>query len=130
MKIKKEAKREAKQLFRLCLVNGVLDEHRVRRVAQQVVAAGRRDRPAILSHFGRLVKLELTRHTATIESATPLSADVQAAIETGLRSRYGPGITAVFIHRPALIGGMRIQVGSDVYDGSVRAGLAALEKTF
>lgn len=130
MKIKKEAKREAKQLFRLCLVNGVLDEHRVRRVAQQVVAAGGRDRPAILSHFGRLVKLELTRHTATIESAIPLSADVQAAIETGLRRRYGLGITAAFLHRPALIGGMRIQVGSDVYDGSVRAGLAALEKTF
>jgi F0F1-type ATP synthase delta subunit len=29
-----------------------------------------------------------------------------------------------------LIGGVRIQVGSDVYDGSVRAGLAALEKSF
>ena len=36
----------------------------------------------------------------------------------------------IFGHRPALIGGMRIQVGSDVYDGSVRAGLAALEKKF
>ena len=30
----------------------------------------------------------------------------------------------------ALIGGLRIRVGSDVYDGSVRAGLAALEKHF
>jgi F0F1-type ATP synthase delta subunit len=28
-----------------------------------------------------------------------------------------------------LIGGMRIQVGSDVFDGSVRAGLSALEKS-
>ncbi len=130
MKIKKRARREAKQLFRMCLVNGMLDENRVRHVVQQVVAAGQRDCPAILSHFGRLVKLDLTRHTAIIESATPLPADLQASIEAGLTRRYGPGLTTGFAHRPALIGGMRIQVGSDVYDGSVRAGLAALEKSF
>ncbi len=130
MKIKKQTKREAKQLFRLCRVNGLLDEGRVRRVVEQIVAAGRRDCPAILSHLGRLVKLDLARHTATIESATPLPADLQAAVEDGLMRRYGPGLTTAFAHRPALIGGMRIQVGSDVYDGSVRAGLAALEKSF
>jgi F-type H+-transporting ATPase subunit delta len=130
MKINKQAKREAKQLFRACLVNGLLDEDRVRHVVQQVVAAGRRHCPAILSHFGRMLKLDLARHTAAIESATPVPADLQAAIEAGLSRRYGPGLTTAFAHRPELIGGMRIQVGSDVYDGSVRAGLAALEKTF
>ena len=128
MKINKRAKREAKQLFRLCLVNGLLDESRVGRVVQFVVAAGHRDCPAILSHFGRLVKLDLARHTATIESATPLSADLQAAVEAGLARRYGPGLTAAFAQRPALIGGMRIQVGCDVYDGSVQGRLTALEK--
>ena len=130
MKISKRAKREAKQLFRLCLTNGVLDENRVRQVVQHLVAAGRRECPAILSHFVRLVKLDLARHTATIESATPLPADFQAAIEAGLTRRYGRGLATAFAHRPALIGGMRIQVGSDVYDGSVRAGLAALERSF
>ena len=59
-----------------------------------------------------------------------MPADLQAAIEAGLTRRYGPGLTTAFADRPALIGGMRIQVGSDVYDGSVRAGLAALEKEF
>ena len=130
MKISNRTKREAKQLFRACLVNGLLDENRVRQVVQHVVAAGRRDCPAILSHFGRLVKLDRARHTATVESATPLPADLLAAIEAGLARRYGPGLTTAFAHRPALIGGMRIQVGSDVYDGSVRAGLAALENSF
>ena len=130
MKINKKAKREAKQLFRLCLVNSLLDEDRVRHVMQHVVAAGRRNCPAILSHFGRLVKLDLARRTATIESAAPLPADLEAAVAAGLLRRYGPGLTTAFAHRPALIGGMRIQVGSDVYDGSVRAGLAALERTF
>lgn len=128
MKISKRAKREAKQLFRMCLVNGVLDENRVRNIMQQVVAAGHRDCPAILSHFGRLVKLDLARRMATIESATPLPADLQAAIGAGLSHRYGPDLTTAFAHRPALIGGMRIQVGSDVYDGSVQGRLAALER--
>ncbi len=130
MKVNKQAKREAKQLFRSCLVNGLLDENRVRHVVQRVAAAGHRGWLAILSHFGRLLKLDLARHTATIESAIPLPTDLQAAIEAGLTRRYGPGLTTAFAHRPELIGGMRIQVGSDVYDGSVRAGLAALEKTF
>jgi F-type H+-transporting ATPase subunit delta len=130
MRIHKKAKRDARQLFRYCLVNGLLDENRVRDVVQHVVAAGHRDCPAILSHFRRLVKLDLARHTATVESAAPLPTDLQAAIEAGLGRRYGPGLSTAFAHRPALIGGMRIQVGSDLYDGSVRAGLAALEKSF
>jgi len=130
MKINKRARREAKELFRLCLVNRALDETRVRHVVQRLVTAGRRDCPAILSHFARLVKLDLARHTATVESATPLPADLRAAIQVGLTHRYGPRLATTFAYRPALIGGMRIQVGSDVYDGSVRAGLAALEKSF
>jgi F-type H+-transporting ATPase subunit delta len=130
MRIHKKARRDARQLFRYCLVNGLLDENRVRDVVQHVVAAGHHDCPAILSHFRRLVKLDLARHTAAVESAAPLPTDLQAAIEAGLGRRYGPGLSTAFAHRPALIGGMRIQVGSDVYDGSVRAGLAALEKSF
>ena len=129
MRINRRAKRDARQLFRLCLVNGVLDESRVRHVAQRVVAAGRGDGRAIMWHFRRLVKLDLARHTATIESATRLPADLRAVIEAGLTRRYGPGLTTAFAHSPALIGGMRVQVGSDVYDGSVRAGLAALEQS-
>jgi F-type H+-transporting ATPase subunit delta len=129
MKISRRTKREARRLFRLCLVNGMLQEPRVRHVVQQVVAAGRGDGRAILAHFRRLVRLELAQHTATVESATRLPATLEASIETGLRRRYGPGLTTAFAQTPALIGGMRIQVGSDVFDGSVRAGLAALEKS-
>lgn len=130
MKITRRARRDARDLFRLCLLNGVLDANRTRQVVQRVVDAGRHDAPAILSHFRRLVRLHLARHTAIIESVTPLPADVRAAVETDLTRRYGPGLTTTFAHRPALIGGMRIQVGSDVYDGSVRARLAALERRF
>ena len=130
MKTTKQARRAATQLFRLCLVNGSLDEGRVRQVVQRVIEGKRRGYLALLSFFQRLVKLECARHTAEVESAVPLPADLRATVEAGLQSAYGLRINILFAHRPELIGGMRIKVGSDVYDGSVRSGLAALETTF
>jgi F-type H+-transporting ATPase subunit delta len=59
-----------------------------------------------------------------------LPGDLRDAIGSSLARKYGPGLVTNFVHRPALIGGMRIQVGSDVYDGSVVARLAALERRF
>jgi F-type H+-transporting ATPase subunit delta len=95
-----------------------------------MIESKRRAALALLSHFRRLVKLEYARHTAEVESAMPLPSDLRASIQAGLARVYGPGISSSFAHNPGLIGGMRIKVGSDVYDGSVRARLAALEKNF
>jgi F-type H+-transporting ATPase subunit delta len=130
MKISKKAKREAKQLYRFCVLNGLLDENRARQVSQRIVATSERDCLAILTHFLRLIKLDCAQHAATIESATLLPADLQTIVQTELAHRYGRGFTTEFGQRPELIGGMRIQVGCDVYDGSVRAGLEALKRSF
>ena len=85
---------------------------------------------AVLSHFERLVRLELARRTARIESAVPLAQDLKANLEAALTRAYGPGLNVSYAENRNLIGGMRIQVGSDVYDGSVQARLAALEASF
>jgi len=126
----KQTKREAKQLFRLCLVNGRVDEGRVRQVVQSVLQSKRRGYLALLGYFQRLLKLDYAQRTAEIESAVPLPTDLRARVQAGIEGVYGRGISASFVHNPALIGGMRIQVGSDVYDGSVRSGLGALERSF
>jgi F-type H+-transporting ATPase subunit delta len=126
----KQAEHAARQLFHLCRVQGLLDESRVRQVVRLVAAAGYRDCPAILAHFVRLVRLDLAQHAATIESAAPMSADMQAAVEAGLTRRCRTALITEFIHTPSLIGGMRIRVGWDVLDSSVRAGLEALERGF
>lgn len=130
MKVKKQSRLEAKRLYRFCLVNGLLDENRVRQVAQRVVAAKDREGPAILSHFLRLVKLDHAAHTAIVESATALPAELQSTITNGLKRRYGAALVAEFSQRAELIGGVRVQVGCDVYDGSVRAKLAELARSF
>jgi F-type H+-transporting ATPase subunit delta len=126
----KQAWRDAKQLFRVCLVDGLLDEGRVHEVVRRVAESRNRNRFKCLSYFLRLVKLDRARHTATIENATLLSADRQASIQAGLSHAYGPGLNATFTHNPELIGGMRIKVGSDVYDSSVKARLIAIQASF
>jgi F-type H+-transporting ATPase subunit delta len=130
MKTTKQVMREARQLFRVCLVDGRLDEDRARVVVQRIIQSRHRGYLTLLGHFKRLLKLQYDRFTARVESALPLPADLQATVRAELTGVYGPGITTLFARNPALIGGMRIQVGSDVYDGSVRSGLATLEKSF
>ena len=127
MKISKQARRDAKQLFRSCRVNGVLDEAKVRRVVQQVIASKPRGYIPILTHFQRLLKLDFDRRTARVESPVPLADPQQAAIKANLAHRYGEGLIFAFTQNPGLIGGLRVQIGSDVFDGSVEARLAALE---
>ena len=129
VKISKQARRDAKELFRACRVNGLLDEDKVRQVVQKVIAAKPRGYFAILNHFQRLLKLDIDRRTARVESPVPLAEPQQASIRTNLTRRYGDGLIFDFTQNPGLIGGLRVQVGSDVFDGSVEARLAALEAT-
>jgi F-type H+-transporting ATPase subunit delta len=109
------------------VVDGLLDESRARLVVQYIVGARRRGTIGILSHFQRLVRMDLDRHTAHVESAVALPEDLRAAVEAGVTQVFGPGVTADFTQNAGLIGGMRLRVGSQVYDGSVRGRLAAIE---
>ncbi len=130
MKETQQVKRDAKQLFRLCLVNGLLDENRVDQVVQRVIETGYRNRFKVLAEFRRWVRLDRTQHMATVESATPLSAEFQASLRAKLLQIYGESLSVAFAVDPTLIGGIRIAARDDVYDGSVRARLAALKTAF
>jgi F-type H+-transporting ATPase subunit delta len=130
VKISKQARREAKQLFRSCMADSLLDDGRVRQVLQQIVATRPRGYFAILSHFQRLVKLDVARRAVRVESAAPLPQPLQADIRQNLARTYGAGLDFSFVQNPALIGGVRVNVGSDVYDGSVAARLNTLAESF
>jgi F-type H+-transporting ATPase subunit delta len=127
MKATRATKRAARQLFRLSLVDHRVDERRARQIAQQIAGSRRRGAIAVLSEFRRMVRLDRDRHSATVESATSLADGLRDDVRAGLARVYGPGLETSFVEDAGLIGGMRIRVGSDVYDGSVRARLAAIE---
>jgi len=130
MKISKQALRETRQLFRSCQVNGLLDEARVRQAVALLLVKKTRGYVEILARLHRLVKLDVERHTARVESAAPLAADQQAQVAARLQKIYGAGLNLSFTQNAALLGGLRIQVGSDLYDGSVKTKLEMLEQNF
>jgi F-type H+-transporting ATPase subunit delta len=130
MKTSKQAQRSARELFRSCQVNGLLDEDRVRQVVALVLARKPRGCLEVLSRLQRLVKLDLEKRAARVESTTPLSPDLKAKVTKQLKKIYGAGMSISFDRNPALIGGLRIQAGSDLYDGSVKTKLAQLAASF
>jgi len=130
MKISKQALREARQLFRCCQVNGVLDEARVRRAVALLVEKKPRGYVEILSRLHRLVRLDVAARTATVEGAVEISPAQLAEVKNNLEKRYGAGLSVTPVVNPSLIGGLRIQVGSDLYDGSVKTRLDKLANSF
>ena len=130
MKISKQALRETRQLFRGCQVNGRLDEARVRQAVALLLEKKPRGYVEILARLHRLVRLDVERRTARVESATPLPADQQAQVAAQLQKIYGTGLDLSFTQNAALLGGLRIQVGSDLYDGSVKNRLEKLAQSF
>jgi F-type H+-transporting ATPase subunit delta len=128
MAAKKRFRRLARQLFNLCLVDGKLAPDRVRQVARRLADRSERNSLAVLSEFQRLVRLNRAQHTALVESAAPLTDDVRRDVEAQLARLHGSDLEISFALNPILIGGMRIKVGSNVYDGTVRGRLNALEQ--
>jgi len=127
MKSSKQTRRDGRDLFNACRVNGVLDEQKVRDAVRAVLSQKPRGYLQILSQFQRLVKLDLDRRTARVENAVETSPELMRTIETQLARQYGPGLNITWWVNPALIGGIKIRVGSDIYDGSVAGRLAALQ---
>ena len=127
MKISKQAKRDAKSLFKACVAEGVLNDDRARQAVTQVLASKPRGYQAILQQFQRLLKLDIDRRTAKVESAVALTSEQQMSVQGSLENKYGAGLNLNFTVNSALIGGLRVQIGSDVYDGSVQGRLAQLK---
>lgn len=127
MKISKEVRRSSRQLFKACFNNGSLDEGRVRQVVAKVAEAKPRSYIAILNSFSGLVKVEIDRQCAQVESAALLTPELQLQLKQSLSAKYGRELSLDFQIRPELLGGIRVRVGSDVWDGSVKARLESLK---
>jgi F-type H+-transporting ATPase subunit delta len=79
--------------------------------------------PEIAAQFNALVKSRSGTSDATIESAFPIDAGQLPQVLAALEKRFGRKLNASVVVDPALIGGIRVVVGDEVLDTSVRARL-------
>ena len=130
MKGTKQSRRLAKQLFKSCQVDGRLDANRVRKTVKILIEQKPRGYFGILQHIQRLVKLDEANRTDRVESAVALGRAQQQDVRNSLNRLKGGNVTVEFATNPGLIGGMRVKIGDDVFDGSVKTRLTALSDNF
>lgn len=130
MKFPKSSITLGRQLYRASFVDGLLDPAKVKSFAVKLVTEKPRHYIPTLRYLQKLIRLELQSRHVLVESATPLDAAQQHSLLSTLSVNYGDNLTSEFKVNPDLIGGVRVHVGSDVYDGSVRGRLARLKSTF
>ena len=128
MKVKKETRQLARALLRASFTDGQLDKGRISSLVQSLITKKPRDYINVLEDYKRLLRLEVEKRHARIESASELDSHASSKIVANLKKKYGSDLTVEFVLNPALLGGVRIRVGSDVWDGSVRNRLQRLEQ--
>jgi F-type H+-transporting ATPase subunit delta len=130
MKIDRHSRQIAKRYFLACrTADGAVDENNVREIVQLLVDQKPRNYLPILTHLYRLIELALDENTVRAESATPL-ADKGASVFASLAERYGPASRTSYEENPALLGGLRIRRGNNIWDGSLSGRLSRLEQAF
>ncbi len=130
MKISKDASRIAHRIYRLCAPDGKLDEEKIRFSFNQIAEKKPRAYREILHALLRLVRLDEESRNVTIESAVELDSESRTRIEKNLTDQYGEGLRFTYQINPDLLGGTRIRVGNDVWDGSVQSRLNRLANAF
>lgn len=130
MKSRKEVQRIAKKLFVATMTNRGVDVG----VAKQIIAKFSQLKPrgyqALLDAYMRLIRLEVQENRAIVESFASLDEPVKGQITADLRKKYGAQISPEFTTNQALLGGMKVRIGSDVWDGSIKNRLERLSEKF
>jgi F-type H+-transporting ATPase subunit delta len=127
MKLNKEIRRLSRKMLQASFTDGQLDPGRIASLVDSLVTQKARNYIDVLKNYKRLLRLELEKRHATIETASEMDPAIRSGIVSNLKSKYGDDLTTEFHVDPQLLGGMRIRVGNDVWDGSVRNRLQRLQ---
>ena len=127
MKLNKEIRQLSRKMLQASFTDGQLDPGRIASLIDSLVTQKPRNCINVLKNYKRLLRFELEKRHATIETASEVDPAIRSEIEANLKGKYGNDLSTEFQVDPQLLGGMRIRVGSDVWDGSVRNRLERLQ---
>ncbi|MFC4394596.1 MULTISPECIES: F0F1 ATP synthase subunit delta [Micrococcaceae] len=122
-----QASAAAKSALAEKLVPGVSEEAKV--LITQAVSQPRGIKPTrLVERFAELAAKRQQRWIATVSVTRPLSQTQLARLQAGLNNLYGRELKVNINVDPALIGGIRVQVGDEVLDASVLTRLGELQR--
>jgi F-type H+-transporting ATPase subunit delta len=128
LKTNKEIRRLSREMLRASFTDGQLDPGRIASLVESLIARKPRNYIAVLKNYRRLLRLEVEKRRARVEIASELDSEAGSKLVANLKKKYGNDLAIEFVVNPQLLGGMRIQVGSDVWDGTVRGRLEHLQQ--
>ncbi|HYS95280.1 MAG TPA: F0F1 ATP synthase subunit delta, partial [Chthoniobacterales bacterium] len=128
MKINKEIRQLGREMLRASFTDGQLDPGKIASLVQSLITRRPRRFMDVLQYYKRLLRLEIEKRHARIEGATQLAPEAAVDIVARLKRKYGEDLTTEFIVDPTLLGGVRVRVGSDVWDGTLRNRLERLQQ--
>ncbi len=128
MKINKEIRQLSREMLRASFTDGQLDSGRIASLVDSLIARKPRNYIDVLKNYRRLLRLEVEKRRARIETASDVDREATSKVIENLKKKYGDDLTTEFVVNPQLLGGMRIRVGSDVWDGTVRNRLERLQQ--
>ena len=126
MSANKKAQQLARQLFKLSLVDGQVSADRVTGVLGYLEKIQPAHPLAVLKVYQRFITTELAKSQAVVEHAGAVSDTILQTIAASMTKKYGRTITASSHANPALLAGLRVRVGDDVYESSVSGQLNVL----
>jgi F-type H+-transporting ATPase subunit delta len=109
------------------LVPGVSEEAKVL-ITQAVTQPRGIKATRLVERFAELAAKRQQRWIATVSVTRPLTPTQLARLQAGLNAMYGRDLKVNVNVDPALIGGIRVQVGDEVLDASVLTRLGELER--
>jgi F-type H+-transporting ATPase subunit delta len=128
MKLNKEIRQLSRGMLRASFTDGQIDRGKIAALVQSLVTKKPRRYIDVLQHYKRLLRLEIEKRHARIESAVKLDSHGSTQIVERLKRKYGNDLTTDFTVNPTLLGGVRVRVGSDVWDGTLRNRLERLQQ--
>ena len=128
MKINREIRQLSREMLRASFTDGQLDPGKISSLVDSLISKKPRRYIDVLKNYRRLLRLELEKRQAKIESANEMDSAMSSELVSNLKRKYGRDLTTEFVVNPELLGGMRIRVGSDVWDGTVRNRLERLQQ--
>jgi F-type H+-transporting ATPase subunit delta len=98
----------------IAILKALLAQPRGRRIAE------------LIRYAATIVADESGNGIATVTVASELDAEQRKRLETALSKQYGRDVRLNVIIDPVILGGMRVQVGSEVIDGTISNRIADL----